>query len=243
MGLAHSDEGKEGGLFDLRVIVEAPAPCETVLTVRSSDIISSVKAKLHAVYSLPYPHDQHLAYRSTLLDDDRSLSSYGIREGSKISLRRQASQHCDHCLGGDGLCRCSAGCPLHVVSKCWKNQHCKHCRGEVGACACDSCTRPSEAMCWASARCTHCAGGEGPCVCDVCARPKSALCYTIPWKHCKHCLGKRGQCACVFSCRRHSSSRCLMTPPQNSRDSIEQLRVLDSDNKILPVTHRDQKND
>ena len=242
MGLAHSSEGNEGDfLFDLRVLVAAPALCETVLTVRSSDIISSVKAKLHAVYSLPFPHDQHLEYRGKLLDDNRTLSSYGIRGGTKISLRRQASQHCDHCLGGDGLCRCDVGCPLHDISKCWENLHCKHCRGEVGACACDLCARPSEAMCSASSHCTHCAGGERPCVCADCARPKSALCYTIPWKHCNHCLGQRGQCACAFGCRRHSSSRCLTTTLQTPRESMEQMLVLDSENTNL--LHRDHKND
>jgi hypothetical protein len=64
-----------------------------VLEVEPSDIISSVKSKIHVQENIP-PSQQRLLYHASQLEDNRDLVDYGIRKEARLHLMLRARGGC-----------------------------------------------------------------------------------------------------------------------------------------------------
>ena len=68
------------------IYVVTPDRKMITLTVRASDTIEAVKAKIEGTEGIP-PDDQILTFAGKELDDERKVSDHGLNNGSTLELQ------------------------------------------------------------------------------------------------------------------------------------------------------------
>lgn len=72
-------------VWAMQILIKTPSLKLIPLNVEPSDTISSVKAKIQALESIATNH-QHLSFNGKLLEDNRTISDYQIKNASVILL-------------------------------------------------------------------------------------------------------------------------------------------------------------